>query len=878
MSKRFGRTNSSENAKRPKLDISVSQTSRETNLNYRTNLPITSTSSSSRPSTVDIDLDEWGEDPEEDFLENLDMIVSQVSQDVNTSVISINPCQFKFNSVKTSQPASRINSNPQPSTSKLTQDFRSHQPSQILASSKNFRVPFSQTLGSSSNLKTIAETPTSDEFRNNLLVNNRLNSTFQAKNVIADPDEENRKKLEKLESENKKLLDDLRIKEGESIYLRKQLNTALIKTNHLSVEKECALERQANQYQLQINELIKKNSALTTQLEFNNHDIIKVADKLKKVSRVQSPQNNLVNISARKKTNQASQASFLSKKIYNLKTHVVLYPFEEIPPTIFQSSLPEKPIVNIQIVNRSGKCNLPILEDEKTLRIFENPQIVKPMVTVIDKKNLNIEFLHVDVARIIKVTNEEINSQDVILIINKIVATTRELLLNILIVLESIKSAMNNDDIRDMNNVYLSDFYDTDVANHQTLCDATGWHEKERGIEARRCLGLLVTISEKSTYLSGYIAGASQLNTQKQDFIKQMTRYMDWSQRKHEYEILELFNELAIAIHFVRRSHQFTGVICGIAKLIYNVQSTVGITHERALNLAGNIFKELIFSHPLLKSLIAMTEMMKSFNQSEFFISRLIKYNQSNEMQLFNDINSFNDDDCVLEIYLKQLRSFTLTNVNKVNLMYELVGFADVALKIGHLKLPKEKNSSNRCCKALYEFIIQNLHRCATIDTNELKEEFIRNEMNNFNSLSCWKGKIEDYYWMKFKNKFFNLLKIGIRFLTFVAYWDIEFFVNSPEDIDISIFLFMENIVKVNGFVLSKIDIEALELMKSKFSFDKDETCKLEPETPECKQLFSVKNIFIDEPASANDNKNISFDKKDNYERTLEMFKSSLQL
>lgn len=369
---------------------------------------------------------------------------------------------------------------------------------------------------------------------------------------------------------------------------------------------------------------------------------------------------------------------------------------------------------------------------------------------------------------------------------------------------------MNNDDIRDMNDVYLSDFYDTDVANHQTLCDATGWHEKERGIEARRCLGLLVTISEKSTYLSGYIAGSSQLSTQNQDFIKQMTRYMDWSQRKHEYEMLELFNELAMAIHFVRRSHQFTGVICGIAKLIYNVQSTVGITHERALNLAGNIFKELVFSHPLLKSLIAMTEMMKSFNQSEFFISRLIKYNQSDEMQLFNDINSFNDDDCVLEIYLKQLRSFTLTNVNKVNLMYELVGFADVALKVGHLKLPKEKNSSNRCCKALYEFIIQNLHRCATIDTDELKEEFIRNEMSNFNSLSCWKGKIEGYYWMKFRNKFFNLLKIGIRFLTFVAYWDIEFFVNSPEDIDISIFLFMENIVKVNGFVLSKIDSKYL--------------------------------------------------------------------
>ncbi|XP_008549793.1 uncharacterized protein LOC103572793 [Microplitis demolitor] len=901
MSKRFGKTNSSENAKRPRLDITVSsQTSREpSNSAYRVNNPgVSSSSSSSKPSVVDQDVDEWGEDPAEDFLENLDMIVSQASQDVNTSVISINPSQMKpFESTRSSyQPSvsrSQHETIPQPSTSRAYyQDTRRVQSSQILSASKNFRVQPSHTLGPSSNLSTIAETPSADDFHENLLANNRLNSTFQPKNVVVDPDEEVLRKLEKLENENKKLLDDLRIKEGESVYLRQQLNRAQSRNTQLMLDKERAIEEQANQYQTQVSDLNKTNARLVTELEFKDLEIKKTTDKFKKICSNQPPQSVLAKTpsSARKKTTQATQAFFASNKLYELKTRIVLYPFEEIPPTIFLSPLPEKPIVDIQIVDRSGKRNLPILQDEKTLRIFENPQIVKPMVTVINNKNLNVEFLHADIAKIIKITHEEINSRDVILIINKIVATTRELMINILTVLQSIKLAMNNDDIRDMNDIYLSKFYDIEVNNHQTLCDATEWHDKERGVEARRCLGLLVTISEKSIYLSGYIAGASQLSTQNDPeysrYIKQMTRYREWSRQEHAYEMLELFNELATAIHSVRRSYQFTGLICGIVKLISNVQSTCGITDERALALVGNILKELVFSRPLLKSLIVMTDMMQSFNKNEFFINRLIRYHQGNEMQLFNDINSFDDDDCVLEIYLKQLRSFTLNNVNKVNVMYGLVVFADVALRVGCLKLAKEKNPSNRCCKALYEFIIHNLHRCATIDTDDLREEFVNNRTANYfsnnasnNSLKWCKGKIDGYYWIKFKNKFFNLLKIGIRFLTFFAHWDAEFFVNSPEDIDISIFLFMGNITRVKDLVLNKIDLEALELMKSKFSFEKDSTSKLEPETPQCKKLFSVKSILIEETGPVNDDsEGISFERRDKYKQMIDMFKSSLQL
>lgn len=431
MSKRFGKTNSSENAKRPRLDITVSsQTSREpSNSAYRVNNPgVSSSSSSSKPSVVDQDVDEWGEDPAEDFLENLDMIVSQASQDVNTSVISINPSQMKpFESTRSSyQPSvsrSQHETIPQPSTSRAYyQDTRRVQSSQILSASKNFRVQPSHTLGPSSNLSTIAETPSADDFHENLLANNRLNSTFQPKNVVVDPDEEVLRKLEKLENENKKLLDDLRIKEGESVYLRQQLNRAQSRNTQLMLDKERAIEEQANQYQTQVSDLNKTNARLVTELEFKDLEIKKTTDKFKKICSNQPPQSVLAKTpsSARKKTTQATQAFFASNKLYELKTRIVLYPFEEIPPTIFLSPLPEKPIVDIQIVDRSGKRNLPILQDEKTLRIFENPQIVKPMVTVINNKNLNVEFLHADIAKIIKITHEEINSRDVILIINKV--------------------------------------------------------------------------------------------------------------------------------------------------------------------------------------------------------------------------------------------------------------------------------------------------------------------------------------------------------------------------------------------------------------------------------------------------------------------------
>lgn len=46
------------------------------------------------------------------------------------------------------------------------------------------------------------------------------------------------------------------------------------------------------------------------------------------------------------------------------------FPLARISKLIFGTSLPEKSIVNIKVIEKTGRRNLPILQEEKTFRIF----------------------------------------------------------------------------------------------------------------------------------------------------------------------------------------------------------------------------------------------------------------------------------------------------------------------------------------------------------------------------------------------------------------------------------------------------------------------------------------------------------------------------
>lgn len=134
----------------------------------------------------------------------------------------------------------------------------------------------------------------------------------------------------------------------------------------------------------------------------------------------------------------------------------------------------------------------------------------------------------------------------------QLVLTMRELMLNVVEVLQMIFQAMRNDDIRDMNDLYFSNVYENHNICIKSECEPNAWHEGERGIEARRLLGALSRISLESSYLSNYLAGKSLLLTCNDEcynrYLPQMTRYNAWPKKNQEFEILEIILECVTLI------------------------------------------------------------------------------------------------------------------------------------------------------------------------------------------------------------------------------------------------------------------------------------------------------------------------------------------
>lgn len=201
-------------------------------------------------------------------------------------------------------------------------------------------------------------------------------------------------------------------------------------------------------------------------------------------------------------------------------------------------------------------------------------------------------------------------------------ATTRELLLNSTLVLKKISTAMKNDDIRDMNDLYLSDFSDNEINYTQSLHDSNVWTKEERGIEARRAFGTLSYIAQASNYLSEYITGKCLLISDGDEGFKsyssQMMRYNSWEKRGCEFEMLEMMVEFVTMVGLIRRSHQFAGLICAITMTLCNAHKMVGFSH-RGLKYVGDIFREIVFSRPLLQCFVPLTDLLICFCGAQVF-------------------------------------------------------------------------------------------------------------------------------------------------------------------------------------------------------------------------------------------------------------------
>ncbi|CAB0030258.1 unnamed protein product [Trichogramma brassicae] len=98
--------------------------------------------------------------------------------------------------------------------------------------------------------------------------------------------------------------------------------------------------------------------------------------------------------------------------------------------------------------------------------------------------------------------------------------------------LKKISEAMQNDDIRDMNELYMSEFYELPVSHTHNFCEAKAWYDLERGVETRRAVGLLSHLVSASDYLADYICGNRKLEVKGdkefESYAKQMNSYNSW--------------------------------------------------------------------------------------------------------------------------------------------------------------------------------------------------------------------------------------------------------------------------------------------------------------------------------------------------------------
>jgi len=73
--------------------------------------------------------------------------------------------------------------------------------------------------------------------------------------------------LEKLKTENKKLLNDFITKDGETVFLRQQLQQTQLRIENEKLEKMRLIEEQANRHRSEINKIYKEKEQLKTRLE-----------------------------------------------------------------------------------------------------------------------------------------------------------------------------------------------------------------------------------------------------------------------------------------------------------------------------------------------------------------------------------------------------------------------------------------------------------------------------------------------------------------------------------------------------------------------------------------------------------------------------------
>ncbi|XP_043799575.1 uncharacterized protein LOC122718535 [Apis laboriosa] len=877
-------------AKRPKYDIKKESLS-DTSINNK----------DSRNKKYGRD-DVWGDDFAEEDIEEMDFIATQAClQDDNISQLDIDKKTFIDNAI--------------PSTSKINLNNNDHKVSKTSAH------VFSNQRRKEENIKDISTVVSVDynEFEDKLINKKIYNSTFKLDdNVTA----EYVKELEKLKYENQKLLNDFITKEGEAVFLRNQLQQTQLRAENDRLEKTRFIEEQENRHRSEINTICKEKENLKTQLELQTFEIGNLMERCKLLEsgniKLTEPHTINLNLSMNKnkfsspknrssvsimksikvKDTYVQTSKMINKSNHFLKIWNPYFPLAEIPKSIYDPPQPEKSIVDIQIIEKIGRRNLPILQEEDTSRIFENPELVKPITTMIDDKKLSVEFIVPEIIALQRKTSLELEAEETIPLINKLISTARELILNVIIILQTISQAMKNDDIRDMNDIYFSSLYSSSDFNGKCVCSANAWHECERGVEIRRVFGVLSYVSVESTYLSKYIAGKTRLLIERDESYKryscQMVRYNTWLKESQDFEILKMILQFIVLVGTTRRSHQFSGVICAIMMIIYNVHEKVQYCSE-GMEYIYQIFKEIIFSRPLPYCYTLLNNLMMIFVKSTTYLKKLCINSQSMAVNNWKGSLHFTPDACPLQILLAQEENYHFDILSAIDITDILLQIVQYILHTDIIPLRSETLNSCNCCMKLLRFTIKTLCKCSEANlaaignfnpdnfpvqrksSCNLKNICTKHSLFNMETNKMCIGEIyqdkflDENAWSIMKKKQSKVLRDGIRFLSHLAICDPDFVIRLT-DIEDSFHLFMRNLNTFENFVLHENEQEAMNRIKQTFIFDKTQQSEMEQfvKKSSIKQLDLLSNFekIVVQPISERPKKN------ENYNKTLLAFKS----
>lgn len=838
-----------------------------------------------RQSTSKKQDDIWGDDFPEEVLENIDTIASQAfSQMVNVSNESIEgpeslPSTVTKTSsswsvpsfdVKTHAPGPKTSPTSVPSTStnfnhqKTISSFkpRTKESRGSISESKHLQIVHDSkinntTISSSSSKKPVPseeKTPFSQstqlafgDFKTKLLNENNMNSTFLSQNsYVHIPDDSQLDQISKLKNEKTKLESNVMTKDGEIFFLRGQLATEKKKTASFKSDSSKLLKEQEMSFKAEMQALKKENDNIATQLKLKILEMNNLKDKTKMLEkgaiRLVEPQSPSLDLSRRNKTlisckknssakvtykETATQVEVNNVHKYEFKDSLIFYPLQEIPQSIFERSEPETPIIDLHVMGKIGRRDLPILQETNNLRVFENTEAVKPVVTYVDNKELNVQFFLVNLTKLFYKTTEQINSSESLPIINMITATGRELLLNTSTSLKKIFDVMINDDIRDMNDFYLSKYSSIKISDIDNIFSGKKLFDKERAIEARRTLAVISHIVETSTYLSQYVTGKKRLKVDDDHFyksyIQQFNTYNSWSKRDCDFEFLEMILQFVTIMGLTRNAHQFCGAINAIILILINAQKTVGFC-STGLDYVYKIFREIVFSRPIVDNIPAVSEMMMTFANCKEFTKKLCFSADHSVVSSSSDIWYFKvePNTCIIEIFISQINKLINDPIVLMNLTYAIVSFIEKVRPTNAFPWIASQRNSCKCCSLLINFAIKSLYKCMKVNVDELEANF-RNQRstNDFSIMS------EKQFWNNLKRKQEGMATLGIEFFCHLMNNE-YFYIIKRAEMAYTLCLFVDHVVQ-------KFNIRQVEDFES--ARDRINNFINEPEKREAKEI-----------------------------------------